>query len=828
MFQRDESNRMFTVAEDLVYNSSANVFLTGKAGTGKTTFLKHVYNTCKKNLAVVAPTGVAAINAGGTTIHSFFQLPFGCFNYNQSPFFLGKLKINAQRRQVFRQLELLIIDEISMVRADLLDAIDVVLKHFRYNYNEPFGGVQVLMIGDMYQLSPVVKDEEWALISGNYNSPYFFDSRVMQQSPPVHIAFTKIYRQQDDRFVTLLNKVRHNTLDQQSIQMLEQLYRPGYQPTGESKHIILTTHNHKADTINKSRLEELDGTAWKFSAAVEGEFNEKNYPTDAELELKVGARVMFIKNDTEKVRRYFNGKIGTVSDINNDEVYVRCEDSEPILVAKEIWKNIRYAINSKTQQIEEEEIGSFTQFPLRLAWAVTIHKSQGLTFDNVVIDAGGAFTPGQVYVALSRCTNMEGIIMLSRIPQQRLANDNRVVAFAGTEVPGEKVMDVVSEAKNKYQQALLLKVFDFAPLQKEMKDAVAQCDEHKKAFSEALWPALQSLEQKMSDLQEVGTKFHRYLHAQFASGIIPDQNQQLQQRLVGAVKHFSGGLLEVVNAIQELPAVTDSRQAAKEYNESFKTLSINLSLKRHLVTAFADGFSVSKYQEARNQFTAPSFSINAYAAAKANDRTAVPHPALYTQLKELRDSICNRTNAPVYLVASGKTLEELVTYLPKTVHDLRQVKGFGKVNTEKCGQQFVDIIVAYCSANQLETNMHQLAPKKEKKKRSEDIAGGKVPGWKVSVDLFKENKTVAEIAHQRNFAISTIEGHLATGVGHGAVDAYALVPAEKIEKILAAYTHTNGEGLNELMHRLGNGYSYFELKVAVQYKTMTEQTATEP
>jgi ATP-dependent exoDNAse (exonuclease V) alpha subunit len=337
----DTTNKMFQVAEELVCGSNATMFLTGKAGTGKTTFLKHIRGVCNKNLAVVAPTGVAAINAGGATIHSFFQLPFTPFNYNDTALFFGKLKINSERRQVFRQLELLIIDEISMVRADLLDAIDVVLRHFRFRYAEPFGGVQVLMIGDMYQLSPVVRDEEWSLISGNYKSHYFFDSRVMQQAPPAHIAFDKIYRQQDERFVNLLNQVRNNALDMEGARLLEKLYQPDFQPSKDDEHIILTTHNNKADAVNKERLSRLPAKSHSFIAEIKDEFSDRSFPAEEQLVLKEGARVMFLKNDTEKVRRYFNGKIGVITKISNDEIFVLCSgDEEAIEVRKETWENI--------------------------------------------------------------------------------------------------------------------------------------------------------------------------------------------------------------------------------------------------------------------------------------------------------------------------------------------------------------------------------------------------------------------------------------------------------------------------------------------------------
>jgi ATP-dependent exoDNAse (exonuclease V) alpha subunit len=378
---------MFQLATELVCGTNSNIFLTGKAGTGKTTFLKHIRDISQKNLAVVAPTGVAAINAGGTTIHSFFQLPFTPFIPAAAPpqnddavnahTLLGRMRLTNERRQVLRQLELLIIDEISMVRADTLDAIDLVLRHFRFRMHEPFGGVQVLMIGDMYQIPPVIKNEERRLLEQFYKSGYFFDSRVMQHAPPVHIAFTKIYRQQDERFVQLLNQVRNNQLDDDGLALLQSLYKPGFSALDMHDRIILTTHNAKADEINGNRMAKLKTKQFFFDAEIDGEFSEKAYPAEVQLQLKVGTQVMFLKNDTEKVRRYYNGKIGTVSKIEDGKIFVHTDDLEDAIeVKKEKWDNIRYGLNNSSQQVEEDVIGSFTQYPLRLAWAVTIIKAR--------------------------------------------------------------------------------------------------------------------------------------------------------------------------------------------------------------------------------------------------------------------------------------------------------------------------------------------------------------------------------------------------------------------------------------------------------------------
>ena len=445
----DDENIIYKTAANFINNSNHPVFLTGKAGTGKTTFLKYIKENTSKNTAVVAPTGVAAINAGGTTIHSFFQLPFGPYipvsktqwgntEGNDKQNLISKLRLTNERKEVMQQLELLIIDEISMVRCDVLDAIDTVLRHVRSQHHKPFGGVQVLYIGDMYQLPPVVKDEEWQILKEYYANQYFFSSHATVAEPPVYIELKKVYRQTDADFINLLNQVRNNEMDEDGYAFLHSRFLPNAVAKKEDNTITLTTHNNKADSINIDALASLEGKSFSFKAVVEGEFYEKSFPADELLQLKIGAQVMFIKNDTEKIRRYFNGKIGTVEKFEADKIFVTCKDndtSQTIEVKKETWRSIKYTLNKNTQQIDEEELGSFTQYPLRLAWAITIHKSQGLTFEKAIIDAGSAFAPGQVYVALSRCVSLQGMILKSKISYNSLHSDDRIVSFAKTQSP---------------------------------------------------------------------------------------------------------------------------------------------------------------------------------------------------------------------------------------------------------------------------------------------------------------------------------------------------------------------------------------------------------
>lgn len=457
-----EINPVFKLAEDFINHTGRSVFLTGKAGTGKTTFLKYIRKKTTKQTVVVSPTGVAAINAGGTTLHSFFQLPFATFVPGSLPelqeseqlvhtrqSLLSNMRVFGEKRDLFRELELLIIDEVSMLRCDLLDAVDAVLRHFRNRRDIPFGGVQVLYIGDLFQLPPVVQEDQWQILKSFYDSPFFFDARVIREHPPLSIELKKIYRQSDPVFIGLLNKIRDNELDEEGYRLLQGRYQPGYQTGRGEGSITLTTHNKKADTINISQLQKLDGKSSVYKAIIEKDFPEKLYPTESRMELKKGAQVMMIRNDPgENGHRFYNGKIGKVARLGKDKIGVLFPgEQEAIDIARETWARIRFVYDREQGGIREEKIGSFSQFPIRLAWAVTIHQSQGLTFEKAIVDAGAAFAPGQVYVALSRCTSLEGITLCSRIYPGRITTDPRVVEFSKAEKASGSLPELLQELK---------------------------------------------------------------------------------------------------------------------------------------------------------------------------------------------------------------------------------------------------------------------------------------------------------------------------------------------------------------------------------------------
>ena len=455
-----EQNTELRTAWEFVEHTGRSIFLTGKAGTGKTTFLKTVVERSSKRSIVVAPTGVAAINAGGMTIHSFFQLPFAPFVPGakiESKFDFGK-----DKRKLIASLDLVIIDEISMVRSDLLDAIDSVLRRFR-DRNKPFGGVQLLMIGDLQQLTPVVTPEDEKMLAPYYDTPYFFGSKALAQIDYVTIQLEKVYRQQDDTFLMLLNHIREGHPTEGDLQLLNSRCQPAFIPKPEEGYIRLTTHNQMANHYNESELQKLLGRAYQYQAKIEGTFPDYSYPTAETLTLKVGAQVMFVKNDPSGEHRYYNGRIGHVTLAEDNRLQVYCPgDSEAIEVEPLEWENARYTLNPETREIESEVLGKFSQLPLRLAWAITIHKSQGLTFERAIIDASLSFAPGQVYVALSRCKTLEGMVLASRIPPQAIINDERVDNYIDhQEEAARQSIQQLPTLKDEYYRYLLMEMFDF-------------------------------------------------------------------------------------------------------------------------------------------------------------------------------------------------------------------------------------------------------------------------------------------------------------------------------------------------------------------------------
>ncbi len=464
------------IAAGFVNSTDQHIFLTGRAGTGKTTFLKRIVNDTHKNAVVAAPTGIAAINAGGVTLHSLFQLPLGIFIPSNREINPGELdveintpstvmkhqRLSKPKRQLLQQMELLIIDEVSMLRADMADAIDMVLRTVRRRRNIPFGGVQLLLIGDMQQLPPVVKHRDWDYLSPYYKSMYFFDARVFEKNKPVYIELEKIYRQHDAKFIALLNKVRDNLLNSDDIKLLNKYHNHDLTEEQRDGAVYLTTHNRQADELNTKKLNQLSGKMWRYDAEVEGDFPERNYPVEAQLKLKKGAQIMFVKNDYSGEQRYFNGKIGKIASLCMDEIVVEFPDgSDSVMLEPYTWENKRYKLDKSSQEIEEKIIGSFEQYPIRLAWAITIHKSQGLTFEKAIIDLSRTFAPGQAYVALSRLTSLDGLILAKPMPDHSLKADKALSDFVRQTHEKENLKETLKHKAFDYTQRFLLNVFDF-------------------------------------------------------------------------------------------------------------------------------------------------------------------------------------------------------------------------------------------------------------------------------------------------------------------------------------------------------------------------------
>lgn len=757
----DKTNELFDLATRFVNHTSRHLFLTGKAGTGKTTFLKFVREHCPKKMAVVAPTGVAAINAGGVTMHSFFQLPLGAFipvhqggwnsnnNFNTPVTLFKNLRLNKEKRQLMQELELLIIDEVSMLRADLLDEIDVILRSVRRQPLTPFGGVQMLYIGDLFQLPPVVSNEEWEVLKDYYRSPFFFDAQVIQQAPPLFLELKKIYRQHEAAFINLLNNIRNNQVTQQDLDRLHQHYRPGYEAKQEENYITLTTHNARADAINQNRLQQLPGNVYEFHAAITGDFNEKSVPADMVLQLKEGAQVMFIKNDRGENRRFYNGKIATVTKIADDEVYVRAAGEEDELkVEKETWRNIRYRYNNEADRIEEEELGTFQQYPIRLAWAITIHKSQGLTFEKAIIDAGASFAPGQVYVALSRLTSLEGLVLHSKIYPHAIHTDERVLAFTRLEKQMDVLQQELEEEQKIYIARTLVLSFDYTKMAERMHDHYEAYEDRQLPDQDACVEWAKGMLNSIVQQQETGTKFIRQLE-QLIPQAAADLYAYLFQRVKAGSDYFVQAMDNVIASVKNHLEEMRIRKKVRKYVTELKDLWLICERKKLQV-------------------------LRAVTIAEGLVR-GTPANELLDQLQE--------EQKPATI--SGSAGMESST---------------GPAPVEKTAA--------------------------EKKKA---VRPPKGESQRISLEMFNKGIGIAEIAQQRGLAVSTIETHLAGFVFTGELKVTQLVPAEKVDIIMKAIDEMDpaGKALNPLKAKLGDEYSYGELKAVMSYRDRLQQQSFE-
>ena len=818
------TNQDLHLAFDFIRYTNRNIFLTGKAGTGKTTFLRDLKKTSPKRMIVVAPTGVAAINAGGVTIHSFFQLPFHPYiptfylpentsgnqaAQNDPPGY----KMSREKINIIRSLDLLIIDEISMVRADTLDAIDSALRRYKNRYL-PFGGVQLLMIGDLQQLAPVVKDEDNEILKDFYDSYFFFGSRALCTTDYVTIELKHIYRQNDQVFIKLLNKVRDNNVDSEVLSELNKRYIPDFDPDSGGGYITLTTHNIQAHALNDLKLGKLPGRPHSFKAIIQDEFPEYSFPAASELILKVGAQVMFVKNDISGDKLFFNGKIGRVEEFEDDIIVVKCPDDDfPIRVEMAEWQNMKYTLDDDTKEIQETVIGTFSQYPLKLAWAITIHKSQGLTFDRAVIDACAAFAHGQVYVALSRCRTLDGLVLSSRINQRSIIDNPAISEFVNEKIQTQPGQEQLADAKKAYQQKLLTELFDFTPLIRSLNYCLKLFDEHKESI---LGNPREILEQSRvainTDLIDVSGKFQPQLNGLLSGDTDAESNIILQERVKKASGFFSVKLEAAMKEILEgISVETDNKTVRRSLSESLERLKKEGVTSLACLNAVRTGFTIGKYLEAKAKSAIELPAARSHKAKSVDDTSGIiQQPVLFRLLKEWRNQKARETGLSHYMILHQKTLVTLSNFMPQSLPALNLVKGMGKKKSDKFGEELLEIIVSYCKKERIEAPEVIPGEIKKAKKVKEETK-------KISFDLFKEGKSISQIADERGLSIATIEGHMAHYVGNGEIPVSEFVSQETADLIASHFDGNDDLTMGPVKESLGEKVSWSDIKFVINH-----------
>ncbi|MEY3053307.1 MAG: hypothetical protein RLY31_3092 [Bacteroidota bacterium] len=810
-------NPRMDLAYEFVCHTNRSVFLTGKAGTGKTTFLHRIRRQGFKRMVILAPTGVAAINAGGMTVHSFFQLPFG-------PQLPGGVREDAKRRfnsskiNLIRSLDLLVIDEISMVRADLLDGIDEVMRRYR-DRHQPFGGVQLLLIGDLHQLSPVVKPDEWELLRSVYESPYFFSSKALQLAQPLFIELTHIYRQSDEEFIRLLNRVRDNQVDDRVLASLNSRYRPDFEPSAEDGFVTLTALNATAQRTNQQQLDRLSSASHIFLAQIEKEFPPHAHPTDIQLELKEGAQVMFIKNDGSADKRYYNGKIGRVTKIQQKKVFVLCQgETEPIEVQPDVWRNIRYKLNETTREVTEEELGTFTQYPLKLAWAITIHKSQGLTFDKVIIDAQASFAHGQVYVALSRCKSFDGIVLRSKIQLGSIRMDGTVSSFTTAAAQSGPDRDTLDSARKDHQQTLIRELFDMRDLRRYFEQSFRILQEHHRSLDgDPLHALREAMDLSRNRIFTVVDKFHAQLSFYFSLPEMPAEQQDLQDRIRKASAYFLDKLDgEILPAFRKVVVLSDNKAVLKTVLSVIERLDRELKMKHALFQACQEGFQSETYQRTRTD-TAVEISESgkrkpAASSFEAAGLAQVAHPDLYTRLLQWRQERATDMGIKPYEVLPVKAVGEIVQYLPGNILALKKIRGFGDVKIQRYGPDVIELVAAYCQEKGIPTD--KVAVRATPPVRPDTR--------KLTLKMFREGNSAESIAQSRGLSPATILGHLAHFVSSGELDVRLLLAEDAVEEIGTAIrqVESDSEGplkASPVRELLGQKYAYGDIRLVMAH-----------
>lgn len=695
------TNYELELAYRCIENTNSHLFLTGRAGTGKTTFLHYLKSNSTKRMVVLAPTGIAAINAGGVTIHSFFQLPFAPYIPNAGYKVSKEFKYGKEKINIIRSLNLIVIDEISMVRADLLDAVDMILRHYRQN-STPFGGVQLLMIGDVQQLAPVAKKEDKQLLDPYYSTLYFFGSHALRQTAYMTIELKQVYRQKESLFLDLLNAIRSKKADGETLQLINTRC---IKPDDKSANVRLTTHNFQADQINSDFLHKIKAKAYKFKAKISGVFPESSYPTDDLLILKKGAQVMFLKNAAGAVKKYYNGKIGVVTDIDENHIEVCCQgESEPFEVEPEEWTNTKYILNKDTKEISEHIEGSFKQYPLRLAWAVTIHKSQGLTFDNVIIDVAAAFAHGQVYVALSRCRTLNGLILSSPIQAKSIIKDRQVDAFTRYIEQHQPDEQYLEDLEKEYYFSMIKAQFSFEKLYQLLL--------HLQMLSaKYLFKDYPELNAKLTDvltdahkrMLSVAHQFEQQYTQLFCQADNVYEDKKLHSRISAAANYFTDyliGNLLPMNAMLDIEI--DNKELDGKYQNLFDAFALELRIKlQTLSRCMEQKFSSKEYMRICSELQIQKGDVHK-SLSKENGRKVsadVHRPDLYAHLVEWRKMKSEESGKKLYQICPNKALIAIANMLPQNEKELLQVPYIGKKTVQNYGWEILEIVGEFSRNN---------------------------------------------------------------------------------------------------------------------------------
>ena len=796
-------NEKIEMLNRFVQNTDVHIFLTGKAGTGKTTFLRNLSAKSYKRMVIVAPTGVAAINAGGVTIHSFFQLPFGpIVPDSQSLSLLSNMKLSKTKLKIIRSLDLLVIDEISMVRADLLDAVDTVLRKVRRS-DKAFGGVQLLMIGDIQQLAPVARQNEWELLQDHYKSVYFFDSHVLQKNPYICVELDHIYRQNDTEFIDILNQVRNNRLDRNNLQILNSRYIPNFKPDDNEGYITLTTHNSQADEINEEKLNAIDSETLTFNAEITGIFPENAYPTKEVLELKVGAQVMFVKNDPSPEKLYYNGKIGKIIAYDKEEgIKVKCDD-EVIDVKPVKWQNFEYTLNEETNEIEEKEIGSFTQIPLKTAWAITIHKSQGLTFEKVVLNAEMAFAHGQVYVALSRCTSLNGLVLNAKISNNVLYNDNTINTFVDKIPSLEPDEERLRDEETKFHHQTIIDLFTFDELEMQVNKLAKVVRENDNIFGKETADKIAEKRKNFrEEIIDVAIRFARQIDYIVKSPSQQDNkttSSYLDERIMKASVYFFDKLNDL-ETIGDLIQETDNKAVNTAVKAVLDMIREILYVKTACLHIAKDGFILDKYLEMKNKKIVEAENLKSVKLkTKTIDKKDKP---LLNALLKWRHEKAVELEKEEHQILPTAVVNRIAELKPVTVKELKSISKLGTTRIKNFGADIINIVLESQGFKRCDFD-------DEESNREMNLSNSVMR----TLELLDEDLTIEDIMKERNLSRSTVENHIVEIVKNGFYEVEDFMSKEHYDIINEYYEETGDPSLTAAREVLGEEFTYFELKI---------------